>query len=141
MCVQVSKEARQLVVDCCTQFIHKMATTSSERCENAAKKTIAPDHVLEALEILGFPEMVPDCRAVLEECRINQQKRRKGSNRLEDAGLSLEELHKQQQRLIDEAKQQQYLEEQQEYQQLHFNHLNMRPVSATVTASVSILLF
>ncbi len=27
-----------------------MATTSSERCENAQKKTIAPDHVLEALE-------------------------------------------------------------------------------------------
>jgi len=56
-----------------------MATTSSERCENAQKKTIAPDHVLEALEILGFPEMIPDCRMVLEECRINQQKRRKGS--------------------------------------------------------------
>ena len=53
------------MVDCCTQFIHKMATTSSERCEQAQKKTIAPDHVLEALEILGFPEMVDPCRIVL----------------------------------------------------------------------------
>ena len=52
----------------------------------------------------------------------------KESNRLEDAGLSLEELHRQQQRLIDEAKQQQYLEEQREFQQIHFNHLNMKPV-------------
>ena len=105
-----------------------MATTSSERCELASKKTIAPDHVLEALEILGFPEMVPECRSVLQECRVNAMKRRKGSNRLEDSGLSVEELHQQQQRLIDEAKQQQYLEEQQEFQQIHFNHLNMKPV-------------
>jgi len=59
---RVSKEARELVVNCCTQFIHTVATTSSETCNQASKKTIAPEHVLAALEQLGFPEMISECQ-------------------------------------------------------------------------------
>ena len=65
----------------------------------------------------------------MEECKNNQAKRRKGSNRLEDNGMSMEELHRQQLRLIEEAKQQQLKEEQEQYQTLPFNNINMRPVS------------
>lgn len=62
LAIQVSKEARELVVNCCTQFIHTVATTSSETCNQASKKTIAPEHVLAALEQLGFPEMISECQ-------------------------------------------------------------------------------
>merc|ERR1711990_94922 len=117
---RVSKEARELVVSCCTQFIHTVATTSSETCNQASKKTIAPEHVLAALEQLGFPEMISECQEVLNECKATAAKRRKGSNRLEASGFTEEELFEQQQRLIAEAKQAQFLEEQQEYNQIQF---------------------
>ena len=61
-------------------------------------------------------------REVLNECKATAAKRRKGSNRLEASGFTEQELYEQQQRLIDEAKHQQYLEEQQEFSKLQFSH-------------------
>lgn len=72
----------------------------------------------------------------MEECKNNQAKRRKGSNRLEDNGMSMEELHRQQLRLIEEAKQQQLKEEQEQYQTLPFNNINMRPVSYLFSSEI-----
>jgi len=125
---RVSKEARELVVSCCTQFIHTVATTSSETCNLASKKTIAPEHVLAALDKLGFPEMIPECREVLDECKATAAKRRKGSNRLEQTGFTTEELYEQQQRLIEEAKKQQWEEEQSEFNKINFttDHLQFQ---------------
>ena len=74
----------------------------------------------------------------MEECKNNQAKRRKGSNRLEDNGMSMEELHRQQLRLIEEAKQQQLKEEQEQYQTLPFNNINMRPVSFSIKSKLTV---
>ena len=62
-------------------------------CEAADKKTIAPDHVLEALKMLGFHEMVPECEKVLIDCKEENAKRKK-PNKLSNSGLSEEELYR-----------------------------------------------
>jgi len=58
-----SKDARDLLIECCVEFITLISSEANEISEKEAKKTIACDHITRALEQLGFPEYVP---AVLE---------------------------------------------------------------------------
>ncbi len=113
-------------------------------CEAADKKTIAPDHVLEALKMLGFHEMVPECEKVLVDCKEENAKRKK-PNKLSNSGLSEEELYRfetftvtfdikahprQQKALIDAAKNHQLMEEQNEFaSSQHFQNLDLSRVS------------
>jgi hypothetical protein len=115
-------------------------------CEAADKKTIAPDHVLEALKMLGFHEMVPECEKVLVDCKEENAKRKK-PNKLSNSGLSEEELYRfetvtvnvryksafsrQQKALIDAAKNHQLMEEQNEFaSSQHFQNLDLSRVSS-----------
>jgi down-regulator of transcription 1 len=61
--VAYSKEARDLLIECCVEFITLVSSEANEISEKEAKKTIACDHITKALEQLGFAEYVP---AVLE---------------------------------------------------------------------------
>jgi len=61
--VAFSKEARDLLIECCVEFITLVSSEANEISEKEAKKTIACDHITKALEQLGFSEYVP---AVLE---------------------------------------------------------------------------
>ena len=58
-----SKEARDLLIECCVEFITLISSEANEISEKEAKKTIACDHITRALEQLGFADYVP---AVLE---------------------------------------------------------------------------
>ena len=61
--VAFAKEARDLLIECCVEFITLISSEANEISEKEAKKTIACDHITKALEQLGFTDMVP---AVLE---------------------------------------------------------------------------
>jgi hypothetical protein len=61
--VSFSKDARDLLIECCVEFITLISSEANEISEKEAKKTIACDHITKALEQLGFSEYVP---AVLE---------------------------------------------------------------------------
>ena len=61
--VGFTKEARDLLIECCVEFITLISSEANEISEKEAKKTIACDHITRALEQLGFAEYVP---AVLE---------------------------------------------------------------------------
>jgi histone H3/H4 len=61
--IAFSREARDLLIDCCVEFITLVSSEANEISEKEAKKTIACDHITKALEQLGFAEYVP---AVLE---------------------------------------------------------------------------
>lgn len=41
-----ANETRELIINCCNEFIHLLATGANEACNNQQKKTIAPEHVL-----------------------------------------------------------------------------------------------
>nr|CAB3239905.1 protein Dr1-like [Phallusia mammillata] len=113
--VRVSNEARELIVTCCNEFIHLVSSEANEICNKNTKKTIMPEHVLDALESLGFGSYVEECREVLVECKHVALKKRRGSSRLENLGIPEEELLRQQQELFAQARQQQLEQEQQEW--------------------------
>jgi hypothetical protein len=62
------------------------------------------EHILEALNKLGFSDFTKDALNVMNDCKLAAAKRRRQSTRLENLGISEEELYQQQQELIRQAR-------------------------------------
>ena len=45
--VRVANEARELILQCSTDFIHLLSSEANEICDKQQKKTISPEHVLQ----------------------------------------------------------------------------------------------
>lgn len=43
--VRIANEARELVLNCCTEFIHLLSSEANEICNQLNKKTINADHI------------------------------------------------------------------------------------------------
>lgn len=112
--VSCPRETRDLLITCCVEFIHLVSGEANEICEKSGRKTISPEHVVEALKALGFSEWVDEVLAAhgeaTEQAREKQASR--GSNKLDKSGLTEEELIKQQEELFESARKR-YLEGQQ----------------------------
>ncbi|KAK9498354.1 hypothetical protein O3M35_003005 [Rhynocoris fuscipes] len=116
--VRVANESRELILNCCTEFIHLIASEANEICNQSKKKTINAEHVLKALDSLGFGDYRADAEAVLQDCKAVAAKRRRQSTRLENLGIPEEELLRQQQELFAKAREEQAQAEQQQWLQL-----------------------
>ncbi|XP_046371366.1 protein Dr1-like [Haliotis cracherodii] len=116
--VRVANEARELILSCCTEFIHLVSSEANEVCTKQQKKTISPEHVLNALDSLGFGAYKEDAQAVLQEAKAVAAKKRRGSSRLENLGIPEEELLRQQQELFAKARQEQAQRDQQQWFQM-----------------------
>ena len=68
-----AKDARDLLIECCVEFITLISTEANEISEKEAKKTIAVEHIEKALVELGFPDYVPDVLAVADEFKDQQK--------------------------------------------------------------------
>ncbi|KAJ2896564.1 negative cofactor 2 transcription regulator complex subunit ncb2 [Coemansia aciculifera] len=103
--ITCAKDTRDLLLDCCNEFIHLVASESNDVCEKEAKKTIAAEHVLTALQDLGFGKYVTEVQEAHDEHRKQQTKDRgrKGS-KLSQLGMSEEELLRSQELLFAEAR-------------------------------------
>jgi len=112
--LRVSVETRDLIANCCNEFIHLLGSEGNEICNKQEKKTIMPEHIVEALDSLGFGSYVKDCERVLKECKHIASKKRRGSSRLENLGIPEEELLRQQQELFAQARREQFEQEQRE---------------------------
>ncbi|KAI9334063.1 histone-fold-containing protein [Pilaira anomala] len=99
-----SKDTRDLLIDCCVEFIHLIASEANEICEKETKKTIAGEHVVAALQALGFEEYVEEVDDVFKEHKKQQKDRDKKSTRLENTGISEEELLRQQELLFAQSR-------------------------------------
>lgn len=64
-----SKDARDLLMECCVEFITLISSEANDISEKEAKKTIACEHVEKALQELGFGDYVSEVLAVAEEHR------------------------------------------------------------------------
>ena len=62
-----AKETRDLLTDCCVEFVHLVSSEANEACEKDSKKTIAPDHVVKALNDLGFGKYTQEVQDVLND--------------------------------------------------------------------------
>jgi len=45
--IRVANESRELILNCCTEFIHLISSEANEICNQQTKKTISPEHVLQ----------------------------------------------------------------------------------------------
>ena len=68
-----TKDARDLLIECCVEFITLISSEANEIAEKGAKKTIACEHVTKALEDLGFGEYVPEVLEVVNEHKEQQK--------------------------------------------------------------------
>ncbi|WFD44610.1 negative cofactor 2 transcription regulator complex subunit ncb2 [Malassezia psittaci] len=99
-----AKDTRDLLIECCVEFIHLVSSEANEACEKDSKKTIAPDHVVKALVDLGFEKYTHEVRDVLNDHKQHQKERERKSSRFEMSGLTEEELQKQQEQLFAASK-------------------------------------
>lgn len=44
--LRVSNEVRELILQCCTEFIHLLSSEANEVCKSQQKKTMSSEHVL-----------------------------------------------------------------------------------------------
>ncbi|XP_068752003.1 protein Dr1-like [Montipora capricornis] len=116
--VRVSNDARELILNCCTEFIHLVSSEANEICNRQLKKTILPEHVFQALQGLGFNSYIEEVKSVLQECKTQAANKRRASTRLENLGIPEEELLRQQQELFQKARLEQAQAEQEQFQQM-----------------------
>jgi len=98
--VSCAKETRDLVIECCVEFIHLISSEANEICEKESKKTIAPEHIISALKHLGFESFTAEVEDVLKDHKQQQKDREKKVSKFEQSGLTEEELLKQQEELF-----------------------------------------
>lgn len=84
-----SKDARDLLMECCVEFITLISSEANEISEKEAKKTIACEHVERALRDLGFGDYIPDVLAVAEEHKEQLKVRASSVTRVVEPGVSI----------------------------------------------------
>merc|ERR1711974_325987 len=98
-------EARELILQCSTEFIHLLSSEASEICEKKQnRKTITPEHALLALESLGYADFVKKCESVRQECKSVDAEKKRKLPKLKDLGIPEEELLRMQQELFAQAR-------------------------------------
>ncbi|SCV72016.1 BQ2448_4710 [Microbotryum intermedium] len=97
----VAKDAKDLIADCCKEFVLSIASEANEICEKDSKKTLAPDHVIKALEALGFEDMVQHVSDQLKETKLlAKDERQQKAKRAKGSGMSAEEAERIQEELF-----------------------------------------
>ncbi|KAF8505509.1 histone-fold-containing protein [Russula emetica] len=102
--VACAKETRDLIIECCVEFIHLISSEANEICEQDSKKTIAPEHIIGALKRLGFETFTEEVEDVLKDHKQQQKDREKKVSKLEQSGKTEEELWEEQQKLFAESR-------------------------------------
>lgn len=101
--IRVSSEAKEFFVQCCNEFIHTLALQANSVCEQQTKKLVHPDHIVMALENLGFASYKTDCLSAMETAQQElQQKRRKLHGKMTSIYTD-EELRQQQELLFQQV--------------------------------------
>ena len=59
--IRVANESRELILNCCTEFIHLISSEANEICNKQQKKTINADHVLQGTYFWPVFYMSVDC--------------------------------------------------------------------------------
>ncbi|KAF8322276.1 histone-fold-containing protein [Clavulina sp. PMI_390] len=99
-----SRETRDLIIECCIEFIHLVSSQANEICDKESRKTISPEHIMTALEQLEFEHFLPEIKEVFEEHKSQAKERGERRPKLDESGLNQEELYQQQQALFAQSK-------------------------------------
>ncbi|KAI0676918.1 histone-fold-containing protein [Trametes maxima] len=102
--VTCAKDTRDLIIECCVEFIHLISSEANEICEQESKKTIAPEHIISALRRLGFETFTEEVESVLKDHKQQQKDRERKVNKMEQSGLSEAQLLAQQEALFEQSR-------------------------------------
>ncbi|KAL8217630.1 hypothetical protein R6Q57_021003 [Mikania cordata] len=102
--VRVARDTQDLLIDCCVEFINLISSESNEVCGREDRRTIAPEHVLKALEVLGFGNYVEEVYAAYEQHKLETMDTVKGGKFTNGAEMTEEEALAEQQRMFAEAR-------------------------------------
>ncbi|KAK9287837.1 hypothetical protein L1049_016279 [Liquidambar formosana] len=101
--VRVARDAQDLLIECCVEFINLISSESNEVCSREEKRTIAPEHVLKALEVLGFGEYIEEVYAAYEQHKLETMDTIRGGKWTNGAEMTEEEALAEQQRMFAEG--------------------------------------
>jgi hypothetical protein len=99
-----SRDTRDALIECCVEFIMILSTESNDIAEKESKKTIASEHVIKALESLGFQDYIEPIQDVIIEHKESQKVRERKVGKLEQSGRTEEELLREQELLFAQSK-------------------------------------
>ncbi|GAA6028420.1 hypothetical protein JCM8097_007022 [Rhodosporidiobolus ruineniae] len=88
-----AKEVKDLICECCKEFVLSVSSEANEICDKESKKTMNPDHILAALKALGFEDFVEGVQSVLDDHKeLAKGERAKKKNKAAGNGMSQEEM-------------------------------------------------
>ncbi|KAF2357304.1 Transcription factor CBF/NF-Y/archaeal histone domain [Trinorchestia longiramus] len=116
--IRVGLDTRELLLQCCSEFIHVISSEANQICSEDNKKTITAEHIFKSLNKMGFGDYVTEAEAVLRDCKAMAAKKRRKSSRLENLGIPEEDLLRQQQELFAKAREEQFIVDQQKWLEL-----------------------
>lgn len=99
-----AKDTRDVLIECCIEFIMMLSTESNEIAEKESKKTIAPEHVIKALQELGFIDYIDPIKDLIVEHKEALKSREKKVGKLEQSGMTEEELLRKQEEMFAAAR-------------------------------------
>lgn len=103
--VRLTADTRELIADCCSEFVQLLSSEANDICEKDNKKTITPEHVLRALEQLGLGRYLQEVTNEYDRVRCDEKARGRGSSRRDKKkGADTEELQRQQEQLFAMAR-------------------------------------
>ncbi|CAF0980026.1 unnamed protein product [Adineta ricciae] len=110
--IRVSSDAKEFFVQCCNEFIHTLALQANTVCEQQTKKLVHPDHVITALEKLGFASYRSNCLDAMNTAQTEMAQKRRKLHGKSTSIYTDEELRQQQELLFQQAREEaQQLEE------------------------------
>ncbi|XP_050892373.1 protein Dr1 homolog isoform X2 [Vicia villosa] len=102
--VRVARDTQDLLIECCVEFINLISSESNEVCNREERRTIAPEHVLKALGVLGFGEYIEEVYAAYEQHKMETVDSIKGAKWSGAAEMTEEQALAEQQRMFAEAR-------------------------------------
>lgn len=71
--VRLTADTRELIAQCCSEFVQLLSSEANEICEGDSKKTITPEHVLRALKQLGLQRYLADVTKEYDKVRADDR--------------------------------------------------------------------
>mmetsp|Transcript_15739 Transcript_15739/g.47405 ORF Transcript_15739/g.47405 Transcript_15739/m.47405 type:complete len:134 (+) Transcript_15739:56-457(+) len=104
--IRISADAQDVLVECATEFVKLLGTQANEVSGRQQKKTLGPEHVVAALEELGFPDLVADVQAHWQQFKEDEKEkpRMAKKTKAEASGLSEADQIAMQDRMFAEAR-------------------------------------
>ena len=101
--LRMSPECRDMVVECCQEFIHAVSAEANEVSTKELKSTITAEHVLAALRRLGFDAYEAECEIARDEAKEEETEKRELKKKRKTMQMSEEDAIAMQQELFARA--------------------------------------